>query len=205
MFSRGLFLQSVRGIHETKEHLLTIGFGVRSSSLIPYWTHLFCKLVEPCIVLLLLPRPPGRPGLESLEAAVRGEGVVEDLETVAGHVHLVHLDSTVQSISQLTLHYLSVPRHSEPDKPLVEGRRVRPRHVQRLVLEDVLVHLVGHVQLLCLLTRYAVKYNGYRHYLGYGLPPLEVAGLLVDGVERLVELPRLPPLHHRHQLALVVG
>ena len=43
---------------------------------------------------------------------------------------------------------LGVPGHSESNKPLVEGRRVGLRQVERLVPEDVIVHLVGYVQLV---------------------------------------------------------
>ena len=71
------------------------------------------------------------------------------------------------------LTYLSVPGHSESDKSLVEGRRVRACHVQRLVLEEVLVHLVRHRHLLP---------------LGNLLPLCQVRRLLVEVVNSLKKI-----------------
>ena len=107
--------------------------------------------------------------MQYLEAPVRRECIVEQIESVAGHIHLVHLhrgvatselwfiqpavqsranagicrtgsfDLTVQFPQSISLH-LGVPGHAESLEPLVEDRSVGPGHIQGLVLEDVLVH-----------------------------------------------------------------
>ena len=58
-------------------------------------THLLGKLVKLGFVRLLLPYPPGWSRRDALKAPVIGERVVEDVECVAGNVHLVHLGPNI--------------------------------------------------------------------------------------------------------------
>ena len=59
--------------------------------------NLLGKVVEPPVVDLLLVRPPLGPGLDGLESPVAGEGVVQHVELVAAHVHLVHLQAFLKA------------------------------------------------------------------------------------------------------------
>ena len=70
----------------------------------------------------------------------------------------------------LEISYLSIPGHAEADEPLVEGRRVGFGDVEGLVLEQVLVHLVGH---------------GHRRALAYLFPFRQVGGFLIEFVNCL--------------------
>ena len=52
------------------------------------------EVLEECVVLLGLFGAPAGPGLDGLESPVVGEGVVQDMEFVTGHVHLVRLEKS---------------------------------------------------------------------------------------------------------------
>merc|ERR1719461_62215 len=107
--------------------------------------HLFGELVKLSVVYIHLPGSPRRTRGEILESPVRSEDIIEKVETVTSDIHLIDL---------------GISCHSQPDESLIKSRSVAPRHVERLVLEDILLHLVGHLQVSC---------------LWYLLPPLQVA------------------------------
>ena len=71
----------------TPEHDIIIShFPLKS------WTdYLFSELIKLGVVGLHLPGSPRRPTAEVLEAPVGGEDIIEKVETVTSHVHLIHL------------------------------------------------------------------------------------------------------------------
>ena len=79
-------------------------------------------------------------------------------------------------VNQIPTNYLGISCHSETNESFIKRWRVASGDVEWFVLEDVFLHLIGHLQL-----------RGLRQLL----PPEQVARLLVDGVESLVELPCL--------------
>ena len=58
------------------------------------------EVVELGVVLLLLLGSPLGPILQILEAPVTGESVVQNLESVAGHVHLVNLKRQLTNVEE---------------------------------------------------------------------------------------------------------
>ena len=54
-------------------------------------SYLLGELIKLAVVDLHLPGSPGRSGGEVLEAPVRGEDIIEEIETVPGYVHLIDL------------------------------------------------------------------------------------------------------------------
>ena len=59
--------------------------------------YLFSELIKLCVVDLHLPGSPGRATAEILEAPVGSEDIIEKVETVASHVHLVDLQEQKQA------------------------------------------------------------------------------------------------------------
>ena len=68
-------------------------------------------------------------------------------------------------VNQIPTNYLGISCHSETNESFIKRRCVAPGNVEWLVLEDIFLHLVRHLQL-----------GG----LGDLLPLEEVAGLLID-------------------------
>ena len=58
--------------------------------------YLFSELIKLCVVDLHLSGSPGRATAEILEAPVGGEDIIEKVETVTSHVHLVDLQEQKQ-------------------------------------------------------------------------------------------------------------
>ena len=64
------------------------------------------KFIKSCIIHLLLSCSPLWPCLECLEAPVVGEGIVEQVEGVPSHVHLIHLQQENDRKPYPSLHLL---------------------------------------------------------------------------------------------------
>ena len=76
----------------TPEHdIISPPFPLKSST-----DCLFSELIKLCVVGLHLSGSPGWPAAEVLEAPVRGEDIIEKVETVTGHVHLIDLEEQKQ-------------------------------------------------------------------------------------------------------------
>ena len=76
----------------TPEHdIISAHFPLKSST-----DYLFSELIKLCVVGLHLSGSPERPAAEVLEAPVRGEDVIEKVETVTSHVHLIDLQEQKQ-------------------------------------------------------------------------------------------------------------
>ena len=54
-------------------------------------SYLLGELIKLAVVDLHLPGSPGRSGGEVLEAPVRGENIIEEIETVPSDIHLIDL------------------------------------------------------------------------------------------------------------------
>ena len=63
----------------------------RSVPEVPEVPHLLGELIKLAVVDLHLLRSPGWARGEVLEAPVRGEDIIEEIETVPGYVHLIDL------------------------------------------------------------------------------------------------------------------
>ena len=74
-----------------KHQTIIFHFPLKSST-----DYLFSELIKLCVVDLHLPGSPGRPTAEILEAPVRGEDIIEKVETVTSHVHLIDLKGQKQ-------------------------------------------------------------------------------------------------------------
>ena len=88
---------------------------------------------EESVVEQMLHLSPVWPRLSLLQPPVVEEEVVEDGEGVARHEHLVAL---------------GVPRHPEPDEPLVKDRGLGPCHIDRLVFKQILCHVKCNLRLV---------------------------------------------------------
>ena len=103
MFSRSVFAQlrcrrldaarrlGVGHLQVLEVHLLQLGQHLIRIPTVPS-RYFPSKVVELGVVLLLLLGAPLRAILQGLESPVAGEGVVEHVESVAGHVHLINLE-----------------------------------------------------------------------------------------------------------------
>ena len=59
--------------------------------------YLFSELIKLCVIGLHLSGPPRRPTAEILEAPMGGEDIIEEVETVTSHVHLIDLEEQKQA------------------------------------------------------------------------------------------------------------
>ena len=94
----------------------------RHHSLVVSGRQLLGEASEESVVEQVLHLTPVRPRLPLLQPPVVEEEVVEDREGVARHEHLVAL---------------GVPRHPEPDEPLIKDRGLGSGHIDWLVFEQI--------------------------------------------------------------------